>query len=445
MLDRSRILGSFGTTGLVVLLSLVTSILLARFLAPEGRGLLLALAFWPSLIAALLNISLNESTTYHIASREGASGNAFTASLVDSALVLQCVIALAATLVCLTALPFIITGERAAHLSTVVLYAIAFAPLTILSQHFRAVLQGQGKFHTLNILRSLQAVCYLAGLLVMVVFEVATVEHALLAMVTALSAVALTGGLLVGLSFSGASRSESAALLRTGVRFHRANVLLYGAAEADKFIVLVLLTNSEAGLFAVALAYSSIGAGIVTQTIHLLVSREMAMQATSKGREEVFTRMLRLAVLILATGSAAAAIVAPHLIPLLFGETFEPAVLVSLFLLIAASLKALRQIMDRAMRALHITRVGIVGEGVTLAALLALGPVFIAHYGLVGIAYATVAAQMCSFVIAAVMACRIVEVSPTAMWPFHRSALADVRSLLVTPAKPDDACPEKTT
>ena len=86
MIDRSRIVGSFGTTGIVVLVSLVTSVLLARFLAPEGRGLLLALAFWPALISALLNISLNESTTYHIARREGVSGDEYISSIVDSAL-----------------------------------------------------------------------------------------------------------------------------------------------------------------------------------------------------------------------------------------------------------------------------------------------------------------------------------------------------------------------
>lgn len=443
MIDRSRIVGSFGTTGIVVLVSLVTSVLLARFLAPEGRGLLLALAFWPALISALLNISLNESTTYHIARREGVSGDEYISSIVDSALVLQCAIAVIATLGCVAALPFVVTGERSAYLGTVLLYSLAFVPLTILSQHFRAVLQGQGKFHALNVLRLLQPFCYLFGLLVMVIFKAATVAHALLAMVTALIVIVIAGGLLTGISMARTSRSESVELLRTGVRFHRANVLLYGAAEADKFIVLVLLSNAEAGLFAVALAYSAIGAGIVTQTINLLVSREMAMQVSSTGRKEVFTRTLRLAVLLLVTGSAAAAIAAPYLIPLLFGEAFEPAVLVALFLLVAASLRALRQVTDRTMRALHITRVGILGESVTLAVLIILGPTLISYFGLVGIAYAAVAAQVCGFVVAATLACRMMKVLPTMLWPFHPSGLADVWSLLAAPVKPG-ARSEKT-
>lgn len=444
MTNRSRILGSFGTTGLVVMVSLVTSILLARFLEPEGRGLLLALAFWPALISALLNVALNEATTYHIARREVANGEQSTSSLVDSALMLQCVIALVATLGCVAALPFVVTGARVAHLGTVVLYSLAFVPLTLLFQHFRAVLQGQGKFQALNVLRLLQPLCYLAGLLIMAVLQKATVEHALLAMVVAMSAVTLGGGLIAGLSFRHASRSDSAKLLRTGLRYHRANILLYGAAEADKLIVLILLSNAETGLFAVALAYSAIGAGIVTETIHLLVTREMAVQVTAMGRKQVFTRTLRLAVLLLITGSAAAAIAVPYLMPLMFGEAFEPAVPVATFLLLASGLKALRQVMDRAMRALHITRVGVVGEGVTLAILLVLGPILIANFGLVGIAYAAVFAQLCSFVIAAKMACAIVEVSPTAIWPFHRSALADVWSLLAAPVKLG-ARSEKTT
>ncbi len=53
---------------------------------------------------------------------------------------------------------------------------------------------------------------------------------------------------------------------RTGWKFHRANVFLYAASELDKIIVLVVLTTTQAGLFAVAIAVSSIGTGIVLQT-----------------------------------------------------------------------------------------------------------------------------------------------------------------------------------
>src|SRR5207249_2767213 len=66
--------GTFGATGINMVLSLVTSIMLARCLGPEGCGALLVITFWPTLILGIVQFSLNEATIYHVA-RAGAAGD----------------------------------------------------------------------------------------------------------------------------------------------------------------------------------------------------------------------------------------------------------------------------------------------------------------------------------------------------------------------------------
>ena len=73
-MTRRALITTFGVTGVTMGLSLITSVVLARNLGPEGRGLLLALTFWPALWTALSNLSLNEATCFHVARSGAADG-----------------------------------------------------------------------------------------------------------------------------------------------------------------------------------------------------------------------------------------------------------------------------------------------------------------------------------------------------------------------------------
>ena len=45
--------GSFAATALIQALNIVSGVMLARYLLPEGRGELAAVILWPSVIAGL--------------------------------------------------------------------------------------------------------------------------------------------------------------------------------------------------------------------------------------------------------------------------------------------------------------------------------------------------------------------------------------------------------
>jgi O-antigen/teichoic acid export membrane protein len=137
---------TFGATGINMVLSLVTSIVLARCLGPEGRGALLMIVFWPTLILGVVQFSLNEATIYHVA-RAGVTGDRGSRDRQCAcALTLELFAAGAATLASLFILPFIFEGGRVHYLSPALFYAACATPLTVLDLQRRAQWEGRSSW-----------------------------------------------------------------------------------------------------------------------------------------------------------------------------------------------------------------------------------------------------------------------------------------------------------
>src|SRR5262245_4590409 len=91
----SRILLTAGTNGLSAVLGLMTGILAARLLGPQGRGELAAIQTWPSFIATLAMLGLPDALVYYSA-REPRGAGSYLSTAIALAL--------------LAALPFMATG-----------------------------------------------------------------------------------------------------------------------------------------------------------------------------------------------------------------------------------------------------------------------------------------------------------------------------------------------
>ena len=245
-------------TGAVIGLSFITSVLLARVLGPEGRGLLLAVIFWPAMLAGILNLSFNEAVAYHVAKGKREEREQEVLNAGYALLVLLLLVALP---VCLMVLPLLL-GQRHGEAQMLALaYVLPFIPLTFADQFYRAVVQGRGQANQLNGLRIAQPLAYCVGLGVLVLIgQSIDVPWVLVIMLAALGMGAMVGLWLSRIRPGRFSRASIGDLVRSGLSFHRVNLLLYSAAEFDKALVLLFLTVREAGLYAVALSVSTIGA-----------------------------------------------------------------------------------------------------------------------------------------------------------------------------------------
>ena len=107
-------LGTLATNAAILLCGLLTGVLSARLLAPEGRGALAAVLFWPHLITSLALFSLPAAVIFRRA-RPDIDRARVAATAAWLALGLSALGALAGWL----ALPFLLRGSAAAPLAQV--------------------------------------------------------------------------------------------------------------------------------------------------------------------------------------------------------------------------------------------------------------------------------------------------------------------------------------
>ncbi|MGO9897022.1 MAG: lipopolysaccharide biosynthesis protein [Bryobacteraceae bacterium] len=412
-MSRRAYISTFGATALVIALTMVTSVIIARNLGPEGRGVLLAVTIWPGLLMSFLGGGLNEATTYHLARASLTEGGGATSRYAGSGLVLQAAVALIATPLTLALIPFLLKDAYGSWLGIALFYAVAFGLLTPLDQHFKAVLQGDGRFNFLSAVRIGQPIIYASLLLGCVVARLMSVEAVLAAMVASSAVSVVSGAVLAGVSVCGITRDAMRDTLWTGLRFHVGNMLMAAAGEADKLIVLALLDITSVGYYAVAVALSPLGTVSVVQSLGIILTRDMARSTSSSGRAGVFAANLLGALLMLFAVNGLAVVSAPWWLPVLYGSSFAGAVPVAAILFVTGAVKGLRQITDRAMRAMHITWVGVAGEAVALALTVVLAYLGGKAGGLTGVAWALVVSQGVALTVMLGLAMRAIGVAPT--------------------------------
>ena len=160
-------LGTLATNAAILLCGLATGVLSARLLAPEGRGALAAVLFWPHLITALASFSLPAAVISRRA-RPDAAPARVAATAAWLALALSTLGALGGWL----ALPFLLRGSAAAPLAQ--LYLLAFVPFNFLALALLALDQGDMRFFRYNLTRLLPSGVYLVGMLVLWALDAAS-------------------------------------------------------------------------------------------------------------------------------------------------------------------------------------------------------------------------------------------------------------------------------
>ena len=240
------------------------------------------------------------------------------------------------------------------------------------------------------------------------------------------------GALLDTIRVGPAYRSEMIETLWTGSRFHLANLVLYAGAEADKFLVLSFMDDQNVGIHAAALAVSSLGSGFVVQGFSGALYPTISGATTCGEQGNILARNVQASMLLLVLVNGTAAALSPLLVPMLFGVAFEPAVPITVILLLMNTIKGVRQVMDRAMRATGNTRQGILSEGVGLTALLAFASIGASFGGLSGIAWGMVLAQTAALAVMVTGTVSTLEIRAGSLWGLR---VANVRRLLAATAR----------
>ncbi len=397
-MGRKTGIHTFGATAIGTVLALVTSVLVARYLGPEGRGLLLAFVFWPGLLRRIFYLSVNEATNYAVARARGEEGGEKMDQESRTALALHLIIIFPVTLFSLLLLPVVLDEARQQHLSLLLIFTFVATPFTLWDLYYNAVCQARYRVNEFNILRLVQPALYVVSLLALLVMNSFTVEGVLAAMV-----ISTVGSVLLGIYFEGLSLpiwnwKRIWELIKFGLRIHGANMLLYISAEIDKFVIIMWMDNADAGIYAVALAVSLLGNNLIVQSFAVLAYPKISAVEDPKVQTGLIRDFTQLAVLFLVFINSTIAIASPWLVSVVFGQDFSSAIPLTIILLLTNTLQGIRQVIDRALRATLDVSPGMISEVVGLASFVAFVPIGMNSAGLVGVAWALAASRFLALI-----------------------------------------------
>lgn len=312
--------------GSVVLLiaNLVSGVLTARLLEPQGRGLVTASVTLMGVAGTLGLLGLRDATLYTQA-RERHSNRV----LLGTSLAMGAAFSLPVTgLAALAAL--VIFHRQGQHAQDVALVAAAFIPIFMLQSVTGALVAGRQQFRLLAVLLSGQSVLYTLTIVVLHAEKLVSPLHVVLAYgVTSAPPLLLALGYLTWKGGVGRpERPLAGELVRYGLRAEIGTLGDTATARLDITILPAFVVASAVGQYAVAISVASLIA-VLFGTLGTVV---LAAAAARDSLDVVIraTRSVLAAATVVAIGLAASAWL---LIRTVYGQAYGPAYLLMLLLL----------------------------------------------------------------------------------------------------------------
>ncbi len=387
------VLITLATTGGLQLINLIGSVLAARLLLPEGRGELAAAMLWPTTIAYLVVIGLNDAVTFHAAAGRIGIRRVFAVGLWFGIGLSVLGIALSWWVV----LPYAY-GDMRAEVQWVATLLLAIIPCHILGMVFQELLRGQMRLGAWNALRiSLAALYVLIAGGGWLIFGLASVESFAVAWLAAHivpTVIALWLCLQAGYGGWRFDRDDVAAMLPYGLKIHAGNVISMLNGRVDQMLVQLYLNPAALGLYVVAVNLAQLTATLANSVTMVAFPRATAVAASD--RSATIGLYLRLTLGLMLASTAALAVITPYALSLLWGPAFAEASDVVRILLLGVIPLALRDFAVMAFkvydRALQVTKAELASLVVNAVLLVALVP----SHGLMGAAIAYVISRWCA-------------------------------------------------
>jgi O-antigen/teichoic acid export membrane protein len=385
---------TFAASAAIRCLGVASGVLAARLLGPAGRGELAVIIFLPMLLVPLCELELPRSLAYEVSRVDEVPP-----AVIATSFWLAAGLGFLSALLLAGLLPLYLPADKL-HLLAASRWFMIYFPATYITATLMGSDQGQGRFGRFSVLLALPGSLYLVVILTGWVMGRITPSIFALGL---LVATLLTTTLRVSMDWRAILRSRpdsviARRLLKRGVTFYLPTIAGFVLSRADMFILVRLAPMSAVGLYVIAQAIASGQFGAVSPFVHVSFAA-VAGETECEAALFALARHFRLAQL----ASVAAALIAGGLTPwairFFFGSGFLAAVTTTYLLIGASALWGMSQVMEQGLRAAGHPRPGIASNLLGLIALAGLGIQGCAHHGIVGLAAATLAAQLLNLAI----------------------------------------------
>jgi O-antigen/teichoic acid export membrane protein len=408
-----------------VALGVVTGVLAARLLGPEGRGYLAALVLWPMTIVFLVSMGINQAIVYFLGQKTWTISEVWTASTV-----IGLGQSITAVLVGLVAIPFALHSYS--HDVQILCFAVLLAtPVIILGGFPANILQGHLDLISFNLIQLSAPATYAIGIIFLAAAHRGSLRNIVIARLLSYIFTLALGYILLlrrtSLRFSW-NRGACLSLLRFGGKTELGNISNYVNRSADQLILSLFVPAHELGLYAVAVTVS-LAVNFVPQAAGVVALA--AGSANPAGAVSVIGKSFRASLVWLLCGCAALFLAAPFLIVGFFGHAYTGSVLACRILLPGAVAIGLNQVLYDGARAMGDPALSSYSEGfataVTVGALWLLLP----RFGFLGAAIASTLAYTGSLCVSLFLYRSRIGIKPAQLlWlpANHRTATLQVQA-----------------
>lgn len=375
---------------LVLGLNMLTGMLTANFLGPDGRGDHAAIILWPQFLAFVLTMGIHSAVLYNIKKYPDDAG-----SLYLSSLLLSCAAGVLAIFAGYYGIP-VWLDDYSPDVVAFSQWSLAAAPLLLLTFVNSAVLRARDEFRLFNLTRYVVPLATLGGLAAFAAAGKLTPY---------VSAVAYLGpnlpvALWITVRLLRAYRPQIRGLwlsvkrnVQYGYRSYGIDLLGNMSLYVDQLIVVRLLPPSGMGLYVVAVSLARTANIFSTSLSHILFPK-----ASGLPKDEVVAitvRVFRISTFVSLAAAAVAMAAAPFLLRLLYGSGFAEAVAVFRLLVLEVVVMGACIVLSQAFMSLGRPGVATAMYGAGLAAMIPLLYWLVPLYGITG---AGLAMLLASFV-----------------------------------------------
>jgi O-antigen/teichoic acid export membrane protein len=311
---------SFATTILIQIVNIVTGLLAARLLLPEGRGELAEIMLWPGLLIEFGILAMSDALLYRAATR-AASPKKLFATVMWIGAALTVVLTVLGYLI----IPHMVAGDSQAVRGVELWYIAAYIPVYLFALFVATMFQGHLEIFAWNVVRALVGLGYLgfiAGFYVAGRSDVETFAIAYIAGTAMSAAVGFLWLLRKGWVGWVPDMDAAKALVFYGARVHLGEMVNSLRQRVDQMAVSFWLTSSDMGLYVVALTVAN-GPMILVNTVAGVAFPKISQAPDPEEKLRIFGTYLRLAMAMSIGSAAGLAILAEYLVPLIFGRLFD--------------------------------------------------------------------------------------------------------------------------
>lgn len=371
---------------LMFAVAVVSGIVVARGLGPEGRGIYAIALLFPSLLAGLGSMGMNTASIYFISKHPEERGSVTGTALLYSACSGLTLALLLAAFSGRISASFLHDGGAG--------FILAAAPLLLLLmlfETFYCVFMASRDIGNIAAMQALKNFSHLALISALLFFGTLTVLNTILSQSAAAAAALLLGfsalrrkGIFSGIAFQWPVFRRMASF---GLRQHIGTAAQLLNYRADMFIAAALLSPYQVGLYSVSLAMAEMLWHLPNAAAQVLYPKTAA--STKEEADRFTPDVARHVFFITLLPAAAIWAAAAPLTGLLFGREFLPAAVPIKMLLPGAVLLSISKVLGSHLSSRGYPQYNSTASTVSLISSVALCLLMIPRWGLSGAAAAT--------------------------------------------------------